>query len=55
MDTMDRYYQLMIETEIKLAQRNPVIEAEYHMRDEPRAPFGLYDCLVPTLRKHLKS
>ena len=32
-----------------------MIEAEYHMRDDPRKPLRLYDCLVPTLYKHLKS
>ena len=55
MDIMDEYYKMMIEAELRLAQRNPVIEAEYRLQDDPRAPFRLYDCLMPTLKKYLKS
>ena len=55
MDKMDDYYRNMIESEIKLAQRNPIIEAEYRMNDDPHDPLRLYDCLVPTLTNHLIS
>ena len=52
---MDDYYRNMIESEIKLAQRNPVFEAEYRMNDDPRDPLRLYDCLVPTLKNRKYS
>ena len=35
MGVMDDYFKHMVEAEIKLAQRNPVFEAEYLMRDDP--------------------
>ena len=55
MGIMDDYYKHMVETEIRLAQRNPVFEAEYLMRDDPKAPLRLYDCLVPHLKMFHKS
>ena len=35
-------------TEILLAQKTPVFEAEYAL--DERTPLSLYDCLVPKLK-----
>ena len=50
MDVMDQYYKNMVEVEIALANKSPVLEAEYQL-DRPSA-ISLYDSLVPQL-KHL--
>ena len=55
MDIMDSYYHNMIDAEIRLAQRNPIFEAEYILNDDPRMPLRLYDCLIPQIKSQLKS
>ena len=35
MDTMDEYYIRLLGAEIRLAERNPVLDAEYKIRDDP--------------------
>ena len=35
MDRMDEYYIRLLGAEIRLAERNPAIDAEYRIRDDP--------------------
>ena len=54
MDRMDCYYKFLIDSELELAQRNPLTEAEYQFFDR-HAPLKVFDCYLPVLRKYLKS
>ena len=46
----EKAIQDMSSVEVALAQKTPVMEAEYAMDD--RTALSLYDCLVPKLREH---
>ena len=39
-------------SEILLAQKSPIFEAEYAL--EESSPLSLYDCLIPTLKSQRK-
>ena len=54
MDKMDNYYRDMIVSEVALAMKNPVLEAEYELSDEA-PPLNLFDCILPKLKRYLKS
>ena len=50
MKKADLAIQDVSRVEVALAQKTPVMEAEYAMDD--RTPLNFYDCLVPKLREH---
>ena len=52
LDTIKDYGQRMIIAEKLVVQQFPVYDFRY--RADPDSPFGLYDCLAPTLRKHVR-
>ena len=53
MDKMDSYHKDMVQAELALALRNPILEAEYYLNDEQ--PLNLYEGLLPQLRKYCRS
>ena len=43
---MDRWHAVMKDLELALAQKSPVLDAEYIVNTQTE-PFGLYDCYLP--------